>query len=341
VQGSQPLETIPHKRDLQLRASLLVGGIAIAILIAAAPMAGGILGAIVIAVLLESPYKKLSSKIGPNHAAALLLVGCLLAILIPAFVIGHLAWSQAQSFDPAIVSDIQVPREWDDYAIGRAVAANIGPITARLASSIGTVASWLAGSAASGAVNVTVMFLCLYFALRSGGEYWSRVRTYLPFSSESTDTLGEKLTRVTQAIVLGTLTSAGLQGASVAVGFALAGLPMPIVWGIVGAFASMLPVLGTAVVWLPAVIFALIRNDFGAVAFIVFFGWFLPSGIDQAARAIVGRRVGNVHPLTTLLGALLGIRIFGVVGLVIGPLLVATFIELLNLYEREYRSIER
>jgi predicted PurR-regulated permease PerM len=148
--------------------------------------------------------------------------------------------------------------------------------------------------------------------------------------------LRSDLRRVTEATVLGTLLSALLQGTSMAIGFALAGLPAPALWGMITAFASMLPVLGSSLVWIPALILLVARHQTNPALIIVAFGWLLPSAIDKVTRARVLRRVGNVHPLTTLLGALVGIRLFGIVGLVAGPLMISLFVVLLQLYERDY-----
>jgi predicted PurR-regulated permease PerM len=192
------------------------------------------------------------------------------------------------------------------------------------------------GSAAAATGNLAVTFLCLYFVLRSGDALWLRARRYLPFSIENSELLRHDLHRVTQATVLGMLLSAALQGASMAIGFRLAGLQGPIFWGVVTAFASVLPVVGSALVWVPAVVLLAILRKTGPALMIGLFGWLLPSAIDAIARARVSQRLGNVHPLTTLLGALIGIRLFGMIGLVVGPLIIAVFVELLNLYEREY-----
>ena len=294
------------------------------------------MGAIVLAVLLDGPYIRLSARIGPNRAAAVLLIGCLLLVCVPAVVVADLAWSQARNLNPSALSSAAWSLPFGDQSLRSSVDSITQQVGARLTSALVEIATWMAGTAAHGALNIGVMFLCLFFALRSGSQIWQRVRTYLPFSAESTDALAIELQRVTKATVLGTVLSAVLQGISMAVGFIIAGFPMPVFWGIVTAFTSMLPVLGSALVWVPAVVLSLFHRQAGPAIVILAFGWLVPSAIDKVTRAVVSRRVGNVHPLTTLLGALIGIRVFGLVGLVVGPLMIAAFFELLNLYDRDY-----
>jgi predicted PurR-regulated permease PerM len=213
-------------------------------------------------------------------------------------------------------------------------------VAASIAAAAGDVARWVAGSAAHSALNLLVMSLCLYFVLGSGDTLWMRARGLLPFSVESSELLRANLLRVTKATVLGTLLSAVLQGVSMTIGFLIAGLPTPILWGVITVFASMVPMVGSALVWVPAVVVLLLQHATVPALVVVAFGWILPSVIDNITRATVSRRHGNVHPLTTLLGALIGIPLFGIVGLVIGPLMIAAFIELLDLYQRDYGSAQ-
>ncbi len=318
-------------------AGLLVAVAGLALLAAIAPIAGGILGALVLAVLLDSPYRKLSAIFGQNGAAAVLLALSVVLVFVPALVVGDLAWLQLRSLD---LSALQNAR-WPDSLLGTSLLSGelgdaVKQLAARAMAAAAAVATWAMGSAAHGAADLAVTFLCLFFVLRSGDTLWLRVRGYLPFSPESSDLLRGDLRRVTQATVLGTALSAILQGASMAIGFQLAGLPGPIFWGVVTAFASVLPVVGSAIVWVPAVVLLAVHRQTGPALIMVAFGWLLPSAIDKVARAKVSRRLGDVHPLTTLLGALIGIRLFGVIGLVVGPLIIAVFLELLNLYERDY-----
>jgi predicted PurR-regulated permease PerM len=328
--------------DSRRAAAVLVAVSGILLVAAAAPLAGGLLGALVLAVLLERPYQTLAARIGPGRAAGLLSIGALLLLFVPALLIGRVAWVELRTVD------------WDRLGAtwsralanaGNLPANGLADVIPRLANSltaaVGEAASWVAGGAARSALNLAVMFLCLYFVLRSGDRIWIRVQSILPFSLESTEVLGDQLQQVTRATVLGTLVSAVLQGISMAAGFFMAGLPAPVLWGVITVLASMVPVLGSALVWVPAVVVLALEHAGGPALTVVAFGWLLPSVIDKVTRATVSRRHGNVHPLTTLVGSLIGIPLFGIVGLVVGPLMVAGFIELLDLYQREYGMAPR
>ena len=119
----------------------------------------------------------------------------------------------------------------------------------------------------------------------------------------------------------------------VGVGFAIVGLHPPVLWGFITACVSILPLFGSALVWLPGVAVLLLDHRPGAALFLALLGGGLASNIDNIARLIVYRRVSGIHPMITLVGAFAGLRLFGVVGVFIGPLVLSYFFELLAVYE--------
>jgi predicted PurR-regulated permease PerM len=162
----------------------------------------------------------------------------------------------------------------------------------------------------------------------------------LPFSPESSNQLATNLQRVTKATLLGTILSATLQGISMSIGFLLVGLHGAAFWGVMSGFASMVPVVGSAIVAVPTALLLLVRHNTSGALVIMAFGWLVPDLIDKVTRARVSRRLGDVHPLTTLLGALIGVPLFGMIGIVVGPLLISLFLELLRVYQRDYGATE-
>jgi len=98
----------------------------------------------------------------------------------------------------------------------------------------------------------------------------------------------------------------------------------------------MLPVLGSAIVWLPATIVLLASGRPGAALTLGLIGGVVASNIDNVVRPLIYRRVSHIHPLVTLVGAFSGVRLFGIAGLLLGPLLISYFFELLRIYQQEY-----
>src|SRR5262249_20937928 len=149
------------------------------------------------------------------------------------------------------------------------------------------------GSIVHGIVDLSIALLGLYFLLVGGDAAWRAVRQRLPFSPDGSDELGRVFVNVTRATLLGTLTSAALQGFSVGVGLRVTGNAAPAFWGIVAGFATLVPVVGNALIWVPAVVVLLVQRHVGAAVLMLVFGKVIPSLIDRIVRTSISRRVGN------------------------------------------------
>jgi predicted PurR-regulated permease PerM len=118
--------------------------------------------------------------------------------------------------------------------------------------------------------------------------------------------------------------------------YASPGTAAPAFWGSVGAFATLIPFVGNALVWLPAVAAPAVRRDLVAALVMLVFGKVVPSLIDRVTRAEISKRVGKTHPLIVLAGTLVGLRLAGPIGVLIGPALVQCSFAVVRLFEREY-----
>ena len=141
---------------------------------------------------------------------------------------------------------------------------------------------------------------------------------------------------MTEATLLGTALTAILQGTVVALGFAVTGLPDAWFWGTVTAMVSVLPVFGSAFVWGPGVLALLAQGRYNAATALLVIGVVVASNIDNVMRPLVNRRGSNLHPMTTVVGAVAGIGVLGQPGLLLGPLAFTFFFDLVKLYRRVY-----
>jgi predicted PurR-regulated permease PerM len=193
----------------------------------------------------------------------------------------------------------------------------------------------LASNVAWAVVNWSIALFGLYYLLGAASTSWKRFARLLPLSPPAAETLRIRFRDITQGMVAGTLLSAAIQGVAIGTGFWLAGLPDALFWGAAAAIATLVPVVGNAIVSVPALLLMILRQNYtGAIAIAVFSGPFPPI-IDRVVRATVSRRVGRVHPMVTLVGALVGATIAGVPGLILGPVALAMFFVLLDVYEKE------
>jgi predicted PurR-regulated permease PerM len=175
-----------------------------------------------------------------------------------------------------------------------------------------------------------------YYLQPAGSALWQRQRLLIPFSSAGSDHLAQRFVTVTEAALLGILATSLSQGVTIGLGFWLVGLPNPLLWGAVTALVSVLPILGSSLVWVPATAVLLLSQRPGAALALGLIGAVVSSNVDNVIRPVIYRRVSGLHPMASLLGAFAGVEMFGLIGLVLGPLAIAYCLELISLYETEY-----
>ena len=332
------MNAFESRRD---RAQVLLITLGVAIAFAVLPLVTGLLGALVLHVATVRVHRRLTPHASPSAAAAVVVVATAVLIFLPG------VWLLAVAIGGAPEALRQLR---ENPAIGRVAAIRIGDLDlgTRLAHVEGDVVSWASaqafrvlGGAVRGTVNAAIALLGLYFLLRAPPSTWSRVAGHLPFSREGADLVAQRFRQVTEATLLGTALTSGLQGAVVALGFAVTGLSAPLFWGTVTAVASVLPVFGSALVWVPGTIALAAQGRLGAALVLGAIGAVVASNIDNVMRPMVNRRVSNLHPMVTLVGALAGAGVLGLPGILLGPLAITYFFELAALYQREYRSLDR
>lgn len=181
----------------------------------------------------------------------------------------------------------------------------------------------------------TVIGLCLtiflmFFFIRDGATMIMQVRDLIPMTPEKRRSLFAHLAAVTRAVVFGSGLTALLQGALVGIAFVIVGLPSWLVFGAVAALLSLLPVGGTAFVWLPAAIVLGVQGRWLAAAFMIVWGALLVSMVDNFIRPLLISGRAQVSTLTVFIGVLGGVSAFGAVGLFLGPVVLALAMALIQ-----------
>ena len=181
-----------------------------------------------------------------------------------------------------------------------------------------------------------IMLFLLFFFLRDGDAMLARVRRLIPLDEVRKERLFTQLSGVTRAIVVGTSVTAFLEGVLIGVGFSIASLPSPVVFGVLAALLSMLPVGGAAFVWGPAVIWLIVDGRWGFGIFM--FAWgLLISGLDNVLRPLLISGRAKISALAVFIGVLGGISAFGTIGLIAGPVVLSLALALVEFAE-ESRS---
>jgi predicted PurR-regulated permease PerM len=182
-----------------------------------------------------------------------------------------------------------------------------------------------------------IMIFLLFFFLRDGDAMLARVRRLIPLDEVRKERLFRQLSGVTRAIVVGTSVTAFLEGLLIGAGFSIAGLPSPVVFGVLAALLSMLPVGGAAFVWGPAVIWLIVDGRWGYGIFM--FAWgLLVSGLDNVLRPWLISGRARISALAVFIGVLGGISAFGTIGLIAGPVLLSLALALVEFAEESRSS---
>ena len=185
-------------------------------------------------------------------------------------------------------------------------------------------------------LGFAVMLFLLFFFLRDGDGMLARARRLIPLDDERKERLFRQLSGVTRAIVIGTSVTALLQGVLIGIGFTIARLPSPVVFGVLAALLSMLPVGGAAFVWGPAAIWLFVSGHWGYGLFMLAWGILL-GGLDNVLRPMLISGRARISALAVFIGVLGGIPAFGSIGIIAGPVVLSLALALIEFAE-ESRS---
>lgn len=324
----------------QQRAGITLILLAIAVVVLVHPFIIGLLGSLVLAVVAAPVYHRMRVRRHPRLAAALVVAGAVTLVVAPGAALLLIAVDQI----PDAIRWIEQSGIRERVAAVQIGGADIG---ARIAETGDVALSWIsrhamsfAGGMVQATINLVIAMFGLYYLLLDGDRLWSRIRGAIPFSPAVTEHLRERFRALTHATILGTLAIAVLQGAVAGAAFAVIGLPHPLVWGVLTAFGAVVPVIGSGLVWIPATVLLLVTQRYGDALALGVIGAVVVANVDNVLRPLIYRRISRVHPMITLVGAFAGIRYFGVLGVLFGPLGLAYFFELLAIYRREFPAAE-
>ncbi|MFZ0427668.1 MAG: AI-2E family transporter [Acidobacteriota bacterium] len=183
-----------------------------------------------------------------------------------------------------------------------------------------------------------LMVLTMFFLFRDGSRLFRQLETLTPISKRYEQLLATKFREVTQATVLGTLVTAVAQGLAGGVIFWILGISNSLFWGTLMGFCSMVPVVGTSVVWVPWVLYFVFSGAYWHAAILAGLAAFLVGMIDNVVRPLFIEGRSGMHTLVVFFSLMGGAAYFGVVGLIFGPILVSLFLTFLELYRIEFQS---
>jgi predicted PurR-regulated permease PerM len=194
----------------------------------------------------------------------------------------------------------------------------------------------LGSSIYSFVINVVVILFVLYYMLLSNDTLEKAMREILPFKEENKQIVAEETRMIIQANAIGIPLLAIIQGVFAYMGYLFLGVDNAILYAILTAFATIIPLVGTTIVWAPLGIGLLLNGDYVNGIVLLLYGFIIIGGVDNVARFLLQKQLANIHPLITIFGVFIGIPMFGFWGVIFGPLLISLFILFFNMYRHEY-----
>ncbi len=186
--------------------------------------------------------------------------------------------------------------------------------------------------------NILMMYFFLYFLLINMNTMEARIIHFLPFKKSKIMLFGKELVDQTYSNAIGVPLVSIAQGLFAYICYRIAGVSDSGLWAILTGFASIIPLVGTAIIWFPVSLFLLANSQIWQGVFVSGYSIIVLSNIDNLVRMVVSKRVGDVHPVITVLGVVMGLKFFGLPGLVFGPLLISYFIILMKLFYMAYAN---
>lgn len=196
------------------------------------------------------------------------------------------------------------------------------------------VSTAIVGSLTRSMVNGVLLLFVLFFVLRDHDKLIAFIHRALPLSRSEEETLFSEVKSVSKSALLGSLATAAAQGIIGGFGLWLAGFP-GVFWGAVMAFTSLIPIVGTALIWLPAALYLLVTGELGWALFLVIWGVVVIGSVDNLLRPLLmqGATMSTVVVFFSLIG---GLQVFGLMGLIYGPLIFSITLVMYRLYESAF-----
>ena|SRR5690554_1324382 len=307
------------------------------------PYFSGVLGAITLYVLLKRSMVKLVNKgWNPNLAAVSLMVLSFFSILIPiagaVLMLGNKIGKAANNSEK----------------VTRAIKTQLGELESRLGYDltsqidVSAISSWLsenlqkfAGGTFNTAIAIAIMYFLLFYMLTNRKQLKESLMDYIPISKDNLKILGKETREMVRANAIGIPLVAIAQGIVALIGFLIFGIESPFFWAIIVTIGSMIPFVGNLLGTIPVFILTMSNGDTFQAWGILIYGIVVVGSTDNLIRLYVLQKLDNVHPLITLIGVIVGVPLFGFIGLIFGPLLVSLSLIIVRIYKKEYAPNEK
>lgn len=186
--------------------------------------------------------------------------------------------------------------------------------------------------------TITMMYFFLYFMIINLNRMEAAIIFFLPFPRNKIEIFGKELVAQTFSNAFAVPLIAVIQGFLGYLAYRIIGLPEPGFWAVITGLASIIPIVGTALIWAPAAVYQFATSHAWQGIFLLAWGALILGMADNIIRFLLAKKMADTHPIVTVLGVIMGLKFFNLPGLIFGPLLISYFLILLKIYYWEYQT---
>lgn len=297
------------------------------------------LGAVIFFILFKPFMERMVTRYKWNEAlsATIIIVISFIIVLIPIMGMSYMIYNKITAIVSNPDSIMQGLEKLDAKFMsltGRQLLSD--EFTSKLQEQAQEVIPSFLGKIFVVAGNIAIMYFVLYYMLTRRHTMITEVNNYLPFTAENKRLLGDELESQTLSNAIGVPLIAIIQGSAAGLGYWIFGVDEPVFWAALTAFASLLPIVGSTLIWAPASIVLMATDELWMGVGLLIYGFVVIINIDNVARFIIQKRFADVHPIITVFGVIIGLNLFGLPGLIFGPLMLSYFVIFVRMYRKIY-----
>ncbi|HLP38398.1 AI-2E family transporter [Lacibacter sp.] len=302
----------------------------------------GFLGAITLYILSRGWYRYLTIKKKWNKSltATAFMLGFLVLFGLPVYYIINLlspkiteVFSHSDEVVQGLKSVSAQIKEWTGQELF--TDENVAELQKRVANFFPAFLN----STAMIVSNLAMMLFVYFFMLTNGKAMEASFDYFIPLHEENIDILAKETISVVRANAIGIPLISLIQGIFALVGYWIFGINEFVLWGFITGVFAFFPIVGTTLIWAPLVVFLFSQGNTGQGIGLLIYSLLVTGNVDYLARVTLMKRLGDVHPLVTVLGVIVGLSLFGFWGFIFGPLLISYFMLLFKIYTNEFGSM--
>jgi predicted PurR-regulated permease PerM len=296
--------------------------------------------AIILIITVYPVYNWLCKKVKSKKLSSIItIILVLLIIIIPSFIVVSVLVKQTGNFIGSF--NLEHFDKINNYLIQvigpkADLRNNFSEIVVNIKDFVLKSAVSIAGSVADIVLGLFIMFFIMYFGFVEGNSWSSGIKQVIPMSKDRKEKLIRGVKDVTHAVIYGQILIALLEGILGGIGFLIVGIHNPVFWGFIMTVLAFIPLVGSGLIWVPAGIIEIINNNMLGGIFILVYCFFIFTVIDNLLKPRIISGKGKIHPIVGLIGVLGGLKLFGFLGIIIGPIIAALFITMAEFFYEDY-----